>query len=130
MARCVWALEKEEITEHIIRLQDVDARGWLAAFMRSLNHEDLIWVTVTLWAIWYARRKAIHGDIYQSPLSTHSFVISFVVDLQSVKPQAKERPAVQRSSTRWIPPPSGLMKINVDAALAKSSGSVAAAAVA
>ena len=130
MARCVWALEKDEITEHICRIDDQDAKGWLAAVMKSLEHEDLVQVTMTLWAIWYARRKAIHEDIYQSPLSTHNFVTSFVADLQLVQPKVKDRPVVQSSNTCWIPPPAGLMKMNVDAALAKNSGTVVAAAVA
>jgi hypothetical protein len=54
--------------------------------MKSLKHEDVIQVTVTLWAIWYARWKAIQEDIYQSPFLTHSIV----ADLQSVKLQAKK----------------------------------------
>ena len=33
MARYVWALEKDEITEHICRIDDQDAKGWLAAVM-------------------------------------------------------------------------------------------------
>jgi hypothetical protein len=65
MARCVWALEKEEITEHLFQIEEQDAKGWLAV-MKSLRHEDLIQVTVTLWAIWYARRKVVHENIYQS----------------------------------------------------------------
>ena len=51
MARYVWALEKDEITEHICRIDNQDAKGWLAAVMKSLEHEDLVQVTVTLWAI-------------------------------------------------------------------------------
>jgi len=98
--------------------------------MPSLKHGDLIWVAVTLWAIWYARRKAIHEDIYQSPLSTHNFVTSFTADLQLVQPKVKDRPTVQSSNTNWIPPLAGLMKINVDAALAKNLGIVVATAVA
>ena len=98
--------------------------------MQSLKHEDLIRVTGTLWAIWYARRKAIHEDIYQSPLSTHNFITSFVANLQLVQLKVKDRPAVQRSNTRWIPTLEGLMKINVDVALAKNSGIVVATAVA
>ena len=42
----------------------------------------------------------------------------------------KDRPAVQRSNTHRIPPPAVLMKINADAALAKNSGTIIAAAVA
>jgi hypothetical protein len=130
MARCVWAPEKDEIIEHICRIDDQDAKGWLAAVMQSLKHEDLIRVIVTLWAIWYARRKAIHEDIYQSPLLNHNFVTSFVADLQLVQPKVKDRPAVQSSNTRRIPPPAGLMKFNVGAALAKNSGIAVGATVA
>ena len=53
-----------------------------------------------------------------------------MADLQLVQPKVKDRPVVQSSNTCWIPPPAGLMKINVDAALAKNSGIVIAAAVA
>ena len=51
MARCVWALEKEEITEHLYQIEEQDAKGWLAVMMKSLRHEELVRVTVTLWAI-------------------------------------------------------------------------------
>ena len=63
LARCVWALECEEIVENICSIQEMNARGCLKE--------------VTMWAIWYARRKAVHENIFQSPLSTHSFVDRF-----------------------------------------------------
>lgn len=86
IAHYVWALEKEEITEHICQIEGQDAKGWLATVMKSLNHEDLIWVTVTLWVIWNARRKVVHENLYQSSISTHKFITNFGADLQSVKP--------------------------------------------
>ena len=60
MARCVWALAPEDITEFIANVQEPHARGWLAAVFHALPHEDLTRVVVTLWALWHARRKAIH----------------------------------------------------------------------
>jgi hypothetical protein len=36
MAHCVWALEKEEITEHLSQIEEQDAKGWLAVMMKSL----------------------------------------------------------------------------------------------
>ena len=62
--------------------------------------------------------------------STHQFVANFVTSLQLVKPQGRVGHEAQQSPVRWIPLPSGPMKINVDAALAKNSAKVAAAAVA
>ena len=48
MAKCVWALEREEITEHLCQLEGTEVRAWLAAVFSSLTHEDLTRVIVTL----------------------------------------------------------------------------------
>ena len=45
LAKCVWALEKEDITEFIGCLQEQDARAWLAQTFSSLPQEDLVRVT-------------------------------------------------------------------------------------
>ena len=57
MARCVWALESEEIVEHLSEMQEKNSRGWLVNLFETMPHADLIGVLVTMWAIWYARRK-------------------------------------------------------------------------
>ena len=57
MARCVWALESEAIVEHLSEMQKENSRGWLANMFETMSHADLIRVLVTMWAIWYARRK-------------------------------------------------------------------------
>jgi len=95
-----------------------------------LPQDDLVRVCVTLWAIWYARRKAIHEQNFQSPLSTHYFVDRFIAELGLVKPVQKARQQRQDPIPKWIPPPSGLAKINVDAATSKNSSSASVAAVA
>ena len=87
LAKCVWALEKEDITEFIGCLQEQDARAWLAQTFSSLPQEDMVRVTINMWAIWYARRKAIHEGIFQSPLSTHNFAERFISDLNLTKPK-------------------------------------------
>jgi hypothetical protein len=67
MARNVWALAPEEITEMISSIQEPSAGAWLAAVFEALPHDDLTRTIVTLWALWHARRKAIHEGIFQSP---------------------------------------------------------------
>ena len=57
MARCVWALESEEIVEHLSEMQEKNSRGWLVNLFETMPHADLIRVLVTMWEIWYARRK-------------------------------------------------------------------------
>jgi hypothetical protein len=104
MARCVWALAPEAVTEHMERTTEPDTKQWLFSMIATLRQEDLTLCLVTLWAIWYARRKAIHEDISQSPLSTHHFVENFIRELKIVetkKPQApSERPKPQVK--KWL----------------------------
>ena len=97
----------------------------------TLPHEQLIRMCVTLWAIWHARRKAIHEGVFQSPLSVHGFLESFNSELDQVKKQARaERQASTATSRRlrWCPPPAGVVKINTDATTARNmvAGVVAA----
>lgn len=81
MSKCIWALEKEEIVEFLCQI----------TVFESLSQEEVTRVTVTLWAIWYARRKAIREQIFQSPLSTHGFINKFVSDLDMCKVHGEGR---------------------------------------
>ena len=86
MARCVWALERGDVIGFLSQKQHLDAQGWLEEVMDTLPHDYLIRVVVTLWAIWHARRKAIHENIFQSPLSIHCFVDKYIAELEQTKP--------------------------------------------
>lgn len=112
------------------QIQEESARGWLAEVFARLKHDDLIRVVVTLWTIWHAKRKAIHENLFQSPLSTHYFVDRFIGDLSLVSPGTQEKQENQIATPKWIPPPSGSVKINVDATLSKNTTIAACAAVA
>ena len=122
----------EEVTEHLCCSGEGDARVWLATMMTTLKHDDQVKVFVTLWAIWHARRKAIHEQIFQIPLTVHHFVESFIGELVLIKDTKKPAPATALSTDvqAWIPPPRGWTKINVDAAVGKNTGRGTVAAVA
>jgi hypothetical protein len=66
--------------------QHVDARGWITNVTKELASDEFIRVAVRLWAIWHARQKAIHENIFQSPLSTHYFVERFISELEMTLP--------------------------------------------
>ncbi|XP_010236322.1 uncharacterized protein LOC104583970 [Brachypodium distachyon] len=121
MSRCIWALAPESLWEHMERTSEPDAKQWIFTMIDSLPHEELTRCFVTLWAIWYARRKVLHEDRYQSPLSTHAFIDSFLHDLKISTPSREiTRGAGAPAPTkRWLPPPVDHAKINVDAAVAK-----------
>jgi hypothetical protein len=73
----------------------------------SLSQSQFVNLVVTLWAIWYARRKSIHENEFQSPLSTHSFVQRFIADITEAK-SCGIKPRVQTGArpmnSGWIAP--------------------------
>jgi hypothetical protein len=74
MSRSVWALEDDELVEHLFESSEPNAKHWIFSLIETLSHEVFTRVLVSLWAIWTARRKAIHEQIFQSPLLTSLFI--------------------------------------------------------
>lgn len=135
MAKAVWSLEHEEITGTLCMICEEDANLWLAAIWKNLHSEAIVCVVIRSWAIWHAKWKVIHENIFQCPLSTHLFVERYLEELKMSKPvmqgsSSGVRPSCAPSSSRWLPPPHGLAKINTDGAVSKSSDISAAAAIA
>ena len=91
MARCVWALADEELTETIISIRTDDAKLWMLWLVDTLPSAELARLLVTMWAIWWARHRAIHDNQYQSPLSTHVFINNFLAELEMI-PEKKAKP--------------------------------------
>jgi hypothetical protein len=50
MARSVWVLAPEEITELISNIQEPSACAWLAAVFDTLPPDELTRMIITLWA--------------------------------------------------------------------------------
>jgi hypothetical protein len=100
--------------------------------METLPHDQFTRLTITLWEIWTARRKAIHEEIFQSPVSIHGFINRYIEELQNV---AKPTTMIVRQAPapgiqpRWIAPPPNLAKINVDAAVSRNEQRGVAAAI-
>ena len=80
----------QELVEHMCANRDHDAKNWIFSVIESLSHEELILLVVTIWAIWSAMRKAIHDDIFQSPLSSHCFISSYLIKLQILDKPRRE----------------------------------------
>lgn len=129
MSRCRWSLMDVEITENLAAITEPNAKQWLFTLMETMSHELFVRLSVTLWAIWAARRKAIHEGIFQSPHSTHGFITSFIdeLDILKVKPPQVTGAGTTRRSGRPKAPPQGHAKINVDAGVRRGSRGSAAA---
>jgi hypothetical protein len=79
------------------------------SIIETLSSEDFMRVVITLWSIWYVRRKAIHEDSFQSPMTTHLFVDRYIADLGIANMEQIAKKVKVPKTTRWIPPPAGLM---------------------
>jgi hypothetical protein len=90
--------------------------------LETLSQEEFVTMALTLWAIWYARRKIIFDGKFQSPLSTHAFVESYLRDisLSSTRLVRQKGVGVRPTNPRWIPPGHGFAKINVDDVVSKT----------
>ena len=98
--------------------------------MDTLSHEKLVLLTVTLWAIWSSRRKAIHEAIFQTSHARHAFINRFIADLDQVrvtKPTSNVAPRVHQAAPRPSAPRANYAKIHVDAAVRANRGGSAAA---
>ena len=54
----------------------------------------------------------------------------FISELEMIKPSTKQQQVVGDPTPRWIKPPRGFAKVNVDAAISKNLSKASAAAVA
>ena len=82
MSRCVWALASVEVADYVAMTHEEKARDWIFALIKRLSKKEITEILVTMWAVWYARRKAIHESIFQSHLSTRCFIERFIADLE------------------------------------------------
>jgi hypothetical protein len=58
MANSVWVLSDSLMVENMIACDERNAKLWLFHLMETLPHDQFTRLTVTLWAIWSACRKA------------------------------------------------------------------------
>jgi hypothetical protein len=124
MARCVWALVDEELSEHIAHIEINNPWLWLSVMRETLSAKHFQKLLVICWAIWGDQRKALNEDIFQSPLTTFGFISSFLNDMDLAgfcegKEMTPSRKTIQ-FPPKWIVPPDGFLKFNVDAAVARS----------
>lgn len=85
VARCVWGLVDEDVMNYIQASTKTRAKVWLFSAIEHLPKDSLVMMVVTMWAIWWARRKAIHEGIVLSPHATHSFIKNFIVELETIQ---------------------------------------------
>ena len=105
LSRSVWALSDDELVQHMCLSGEENAKDWLFVMSSSLSPHEFTTIIVTLWAIWYARRKVIHEGILQTPFATNAFVQRFLSDIQIIaKPTNRVQNPVPSKPTGWVKP--------------------------
>lgn len=128
VARCTWVLSSDDILDQLSSQQQECPKMWLFAMMRALKPDDFIRFSVSLWAIWGARRKALYEGIFKSPQTTHGFINSYITGFQIIASNIEASGGGNVQHPVWIAPPGGYAKLDVDAAVGCRSrfGAVAA----
>lgn len=131
MARCVWVLLDEDLYDRVKSCTEPGAKNWLFVLEDMLTEVEYVKLIVSLWAIWKARRDVIHEDVFQSPFATCSFISNFLHDLSSLDDSMKKMHGGSRAHlpSKWIAPPMGCVKGNVDGAICSARSKCAAAAI-
>jgi ribonuclease HI len=130
MARSVWSLKENDIMLPLMSDETHDPRLWLFNLSRTLTQSDFIEVLVTLWSIWWARRKLIHEGEQQAPLSMHLFIERYMNELKILdRDTVPKSHVVTTVKARWLAPPEGFIKINADAAVSRDQERGAVACV-
>lgn len=81
MSRCVWALSEENLVSTMAENDESNARIWLFDLYEKLDHASFTRMVITLWSIWFARRKVIYESIFQNPQQTASFINNYIDEL-------------------------------------------------
>jgi hypothetical protein len=80
---------------------------WPFQMPHTMDHGDFTSMVITMWAIWHARRKLIHEEVYQSPLATYQFVQTYLSELKTSKAEKRAKPAGAGQPAvvaQWCPP--------------------------
>ena len=70
------------------------------------------------WAIWYDRNKIVHESSSQFPDHIWSYARKYIIEFKSASVACSQQLA--QTEEKWIAPPPGVFKINVDGATSEN----------
>lgn len=128
MARGTWALAPDELLQKISVSFIPDPKEFIISMHETLSRDLFKRLVVTLWAVWLARRKSVHEDIFQASMATNVFIKSYMEELAVLEQPRKVKIPKPIRRKEWLAPIQEHVKINVDAAVTASYGSAGAVA--
>lgn len=101
IASSAWAISDRDLYASVSVDGTHDARLLLFELIKGMSSENFARGLMILWAIWWARRHAVHENEFQSSVSTHTFINRFMDDIHNVE---EKSPEARTSSPINTPP--------------------------
>jgi hypothetical protein len=126
-ARLFWDAEKHL---HLIKLPKLHLLTWAKDILCEsfLNQQEKAIVTSIMYSIWSLRNNLTYGEAGFNSAKTMEMVRETLQTLEL--PRAKGGPKPARPVAKWLRPPDGFVKINLDGAFNVSDNLAATGAVA
>lgn len=142
---CTWCLCQCEDEMHVLftcsfarsvwtkmGLQDLITGDQTEGIVEKMRHifnvytrEKLAWVAIVCWNLWNRRNKWIWDKVSVSVFGVQSTAANMSAEWIKCQQEKQVRKSVNlMSARRWVSPPQGWVKINVDAAIFEATGSV------
>lgn len=124
LAKSVWVLLENDASIPVFGDETDDAKLWLFGLSARLDNAIFVEVLVTFWAIWWARRRVIHEGEFQSRWSTNLFIRRYIEEVEYCSKAASPARSIattRREPARWLRPGPGMVKLNADGVVAKTT---------
>ena len=123
-AREVWSCTKIVVPRRYERVQTFFDLLWGVMMEERANIDMVAKMVCTAWAIWHNRNVTRHGGKRRHGKELVSWVTQYTEDFKAANIcMESTTPGVEVKGT-WIPPPSNVYKVNVDAAIFTSQKTV------
>jgi hypothetical protein len=118
----VWQGIKPEHEIHLRRNSFISPRTWVLEFVERSSDVQITTAAVAVWHIWDARNKAREGEGILHPTALAAKINAYIDMILNnlYTPSANHRRELSQSA-KWVPPPEGMVLLNVDAAMFAAS---------
>jgi hypothetical protein len=109
---------KADFHIHPDRKAFISPRVWTLDFVDRCYDLEATVLMVSLWHIWDARNKYREGEVFMHPKSIAAKIKAYIdmICIHLYKPTNATRREPSSSTPKWVPPPAGMVLVNVDAA--------------